>query len=371
MALDTLLRLQAAENARPMQEVENLGKTLSGIIQSRGEKSLEQDALNVFGDGNIGMDRINTLREMHPNAPLQKIFTLASTIGTQSKAQKMKNLGQTVLSAYTTAKNEDRQLGPEDFKIMAEESGVDVQDVFKVMGSLVPWVKKTYEERNKEKDLYEVDYTGKETLVKPGEKEVKKPTYPSGYFKGKWEEFEGVGGKKYRRQVTGLDSDGNIIFGEAEDITKPDKPEKEDPGIPDTIYGPNGQTKKVFIKKGEEYVPQKGWSLKAPGEPDKPDKPERVAYRDTADGSIKYYDKNNATDRKTLERYGNQLVPLAENPIQNIIRQGVQGVAQSPASVQVAPKKYKTADEVRKDYKDGILDESEAAKILKKDFGYK
>lgn len=35
-------------------------------------------------------------------------------------------------------------------------------------------------------------------------------------------------------------------------------------GLAKTIYGPNGATKEVFIEKGKEYTPPKGWSLKAP-----------------------------------------------------------------------------------------------------------
>jgi hypothetical protein len=40
-----------------------------------------------------------------------------------------------------------------------------------------------------------------------------------------------------------------------------------------TIYGPNGQTKEVFIERGKDYTPPAGWSLKAP--------------KDDADGSGK------------------------------------------------------------------------------------
>lgn len=39
---------------------------------------------------------------------------------------------------------------------------------------------------------------------------------------------------------------------------------KTEKGLPKTIYGPNGATKEVFIEKGKEYTPPKGWSLKAP-----------------------------------------------------------------------------------------------------------
>lgn len=39
---------------------------------------------------------------------------------------------------------------------------------------------------------------------------------------------------------------------------------KAEKGLAKTIYGPGGATKEVFIEKGKEYVPPKGWSLKAP-----------------------------------------------------------------------------------------------------------
>ncbi len=42
--------------------------------------------------------------------------------------------------------------------------------------------------------------------------------------------------------------------------------EPKEPKEPDmnTIYGPDGQTKRVPIIKGKEYIPPTGWSLKAP-----------------------------------------------------------------------------------------------------------
>ena len=48
-----------------------------------------------------------------------------------------------------------------------------------------------------------------------------------------------------------------------DELTKP-----KEAGANKTIYGPKGQTKEVFIKKGEDYVPPKSWSLKAPKETD-------------------------------------------------------------------------------------------------------
>lgn len=44
-------------------------------------------------------------------------------------------------------------------------------------------------------------------------------------------------------------------------------------GANKTIYGPGGKTKEVFIDKGKDYTPPKGWSLKAPKE-SADDKPE-------------------------------------------------------------------------------------------------
>ncbi len=94
-------------------------------------------------------------------------------------------------------------------------------------------------------------------------------------------------------------------------------------------------------------------------------KPSRVPFRDMADGSIKYYDKNNAADRKVLEQYGNQLVPLAENPVDALVMQSTYGKGKT------TPKTYKTADEVKAAFKAGTISESDALSILRKDFGMK
>lgn len=42
---------------------------------------------------------------------------------------------------------------------------------------------------------------------------------------------------------------------------------KAEKGLAKTIYGPGGATKEIFIEKGKEYAPPKGWSLAAPKEP--------------------------------------------------------------------------------------------------------
>lgn len=41
---------------------------------------------------------------------------------------------------------------------------------------------------------------------------------------------------------------------------------KAEKGLAKTIYGPGGATKEIFIEKGKEYTPPKGWSLAAPKE---------------------------------------------------------------------------------------------------------
>jgi hypothetical protein len=62
------------------------------------------------------------------------------------------------------------------------------------------------------------------------------------------------------------------IFEESHDVGKtwtelsrgPAFRPKAEEGAETTIYGPKGETKKVFVKKGVDYTPPKGWSLKAP-----------------------------------------------------------------------------------------------------------
>lgn len=59
--------------------------------------------------------------------------------------------------------------------------------------------------------------------------------------------------------------------------------------------------------------------------PKEAEKPSRVAYRDTVDGRILYYDKNNPEDRKQLETFGSRLAPVADDPVKVLIQQGMTG----------------------------------------------
>jgi len=54
--------------------------------------------------------------------------------------------------------------------------------------------------------------------------------------------------------------DAKSMIKEYEAFTFPAKPTYDH----QTIYGPKGQTKRVAIKKGEEYTPPEGWTLKTP-----------------------------------------------------------------------------------------------------------
>lgn len=77
-------------------------------------------------------------------------------------------------------------------------------------------------------------------------------------------------------------------------------------GANKTIYGPDGQTKEVFIDKGQDYTPPKGWSLKAPDKIEK-DKPASLALKAAA---IKRVDE-------IADRDGDLIKNIAKDEVRN------------------------------------------------------
>jgi hypothetical protein len=90
-------------------------------------------------------------------------------------------------------------------------------------------------------------------------------------------------------------------FGEnSPEVKKFDESTKpKEAGANKTIYGPKGQTKEVFINKGEDYVPPKSWSLKAPKETDPTAHQTRIDSEvDKVEG---YFARHYKDDAKTVD----------------------------------------------------------------------
>lgn len=96
MDLGTLVKLQTAADQAPMQHLGELTNSISGIIQNRNARSMEQDAMKFFGDGNVSMEKIQQFQQMYPGVPAVEVMKQAATIGTQVEAQQMKDIYGTI-----------------------------------------------------------------------------------------------------------------------------------------------------------------------------------------------------------------------------------------------------------------------------------
>lgn len=327
MALDTLLRLQAGYNDQTMQGINQLSDTVANTLRDRGQRSFEQDSMKLLGDGNITSEKLQQLQQMYPGIPAQQIMSMAGTVGSQAKAQKMKDM-------FSMVSSKMKQTGGK----------IDEKTIAEMFGNVDPTVTAEFMDLLGKNVNIVKSLQGESRVINPGDKmvrrnlsgevieeatnpkpaaEVERPYKIGQKISGKEE-----GGKEWEGWVTGYDANNQPIIGGKKDVTKSDKPE--------SVWIHKGNIKKQVSREVADGLINKGWiegvPTFAPEKPEGPEKPRRVPYRDTADGSIKYYDVNNPTDRKTLEVYGNQLVPLAENPIENIIRQGVSGASTNPSA---------------------------------------
>jgi hypothetical protein len=284
------------------------------MARERGQRAFSQDAINFFKDGNISPERIQQFSQMYPNVDPAEAWKVAAAVGSQYKAQKMKDM-------FSMVSNKMKETGGKiDEKTLSDMfQGVDpsvTQEFMQHMGQNILALKALRNE-------YTLGPNDKRIATIGGNEVVVADNPVSATPKEK------------PRNIKMTDPTGKTVYNANENEAvlleergwtrgaKQFADTKKDTGLSETIYGPNGATKKVFIKKGEEYIPPTGWSLKSPFKPDKPDKPQRIPYRNNTTGAIKHFDKNNATDRAVLENEGINWTPVAEDPIESIIRKGV------------------------------------------------
>jgi hypothetical protein len=109
-----------------------------------------------------------------------------------------------------------------------------------------------------------------------------------------------------------------------------------EPGANKTIYGPGGQTKEVFIDKGKEYVPPKGWSLKAPKEIDPTAHQSRIDTE--VDKVEKYFAEHYDSDAKNVDEL--DLDDDAKKELTNRVKQAEDYVRKGKGSANEAYHKF-------------------------------
>jgi hypothetical protein len=125
--LDTMMRMQYANQQEVPNAINQLGDTLGGIMAQRGQRDFQQDAIKWFSDGEVTPDKIKQFSAMYPQVDPQEVFKIAGAAAQQKKAQKVKDMGATIMRI---ASENNGELPPEAFKEIAK--GVD--------GSLLPEV---------------------------------------------------------------------------------------------------------------------------------------------------------------------------------------------------------------------------------------
>lgn len=130
--ISELLRLGMMNRQAPMQAVDQLGTTLSGIISDRGRNSFAQQATKYFMDAEaVTPDAIKQFMSYYPNVDPQEVLKIAGGVASQKKAQRIKDLGSTIMKIAA----ENGGTLPEDkfADIFKNANGEDLQEVMTVM----------------------------------------------------------------------------------------------------------------------------------------------------------------------------------------------------------------------------------------------
>lgn len=128
--LDTLMRLQYANQGQDMQNVDRLAQTLGGIIQNRGQRGFEQQAVKFFSDGDISPERIQEFQQMYPGVSAMEIWKIAGDTAKQREAQSMKDIMKSYRSALLEGREPDEKLMQE---MLTRNPNVDPGKVMQLM----------------------------------------------------------------------------------------------------------------------------------------------------------------------------------------------------------------------------------------------
>lgn len=211
--ISQLLAIQDRNDRLPGQYISQLTSTLGDILAQRGQRGFEDSASKFFTENDVTPQNLEQFSAMYPNLPKQEIWKYASQIDNQKTQQGVKDLGASFFSAYSTGAIK----GPKDIGDFFDKSGASPS----VRQAALPVIMKFMQDN--------ASIFKKEGIkLGPGESyNVPDESSQTGF-----------------RQVM--------------------KNEKEPESEMLTIYGPDGQTRRVSAPKGSSYTPPSGWSLQAP-----------------------------------------------------------------------------------------------------------
>jgi len=210
--LDTLLRMTQGQQLSDLDAPARAVSSLADVMIQKSDSEFKRNAIEWFMNGEVNADKIKQFMTHYPNRNPQEILEIAGQVATQQKAQASKDAGRNYMNFWIS-------------KVKNGEMPT-VQEEAKFMESLPP------DQR---------DFIGqhKDALMKSFEPKLR----------------DAAASQRILREKGIKSNKPEEVMGAA-----PTEPETEQI----TIYGPNGQTKRVSPIKGQEYEPPQGWTLQQP-----------------------------------------------------------------------------------------------------------
>lgn len=321
MDLGTLVKLQTAADQAPMQYMGELTNALSDTIRNRNSRSMEQDAMKFFGDGNVSMDKIQQFQQMYPGVPAVEVMKQAATIGTQVEAQAMKDMYNTVGSII---QENGGKLDPKAFsEAMLKFTPQQRQQFMKLTVANPNFLKQfsvTRSQEDETKRTVETDALGNVT------KEIKGT--PKETTESRDIEMTGPDGKtvgKFTKSESLIMENKGWKIGKAQ--FAPDKQETES-GQHVTRSRINPKTKQketstgIFLPKTKTTQWNEDWTVTDEA---KDDSPRWTMFREKGTNKIKTLNLKEKADRDFLEKNGDMYDQITESPIQSLIRDALSG----------------------------------------------
>lgn len=306
--ISELLRLGMMNRQAPMQAVDQLGTTLAGMIERRGNSNFMQQATKYFMDAeNVTPDAIKQFMSYYPNVDPQEVLKIAGSVAAQKKSQRIKDLGSTIMKA---AAENGGSLPEEKFSdIFKNANGEDLQEVMSIMQAF----KKAHPDVKWEK-------------LSPGETAHQtiggKPTGQTLKGEAKPEDEPKTAYSAIRKELKGtINPETGKVYTEQEIAKAAQKPDRPDnahnvqelfsaDGKTAQKFQYNPETKRYDIPVGGKY-PVKS---QVPNVNIMPGQPQQTQFIDAATGNPLIFDRKSGTYKIASVEGGAMPSPRLENP---------------------------------------------------------
>jgi hypothetical protein len=201
------LQLAAQMKEREREALPEALDSVANLIGNVGKRDYQSTATKMFLEKGVSPETIQEVQNMYPGVDPKEVFVHASTIEKQREAQQMKDMAKNFhgLMTRTGGRPSEKDFA-EAFKDVPPEQMGKWMEIVSKGKDVMSMYKKEYKERDTTKAL---------------------------------DSYDSYGNRK--EEVSAVPRAETDTF---------------------TIYGPNGETKRITREKGAEYVPPEGWTLK-------------------------------------------------------------------------------------------------------------